>query len=83
MAELNGYLLTKEEEKACAELVKKMRSKGEFTFDFTAKVKMKAKTSKEAEEIFWRWENDVGIYTLSEWANVGALYVDDYIFEEE
>ena len=85
MAELNGYLLTKEEEKACAELVKKMRSKGEFTVDFTARVKIKAKTSKEAEDIFWRWQDDVANYTFSEWGNVGcgALYIDDMICDPE
>ena len=83
MAELNGYLLTKEEEKACAELVKKMRAKEEFTVDFTARVKIKAKTSKEAEDIFWRWQSDVVDYTLCEWINVGTLYVDNYILEKE
>lgn len=84
MAELNGYLLTKEEEKACAELIKKMRTKKEFTFDFSASVKIKAKTSKEAEDIFWRWQNDVVDYTLSEWDNVvGTLYIDNYILDVE
>lgn len=84
MAELNGYLLTKEEEKACAELVKKMRAKQDFNFDFSASVKIKAKTSKEAEDIFWRWQNDVVDYTLSEWDNVvGTLYIDNYILDVE
>ena len=84
MAELNGYLFTKEEEKACAELIKKMRTKKEFTFDFSARVIIKAKTTKEAEDIFWRWQNDVVDYTLGEWGgNVDTLYVDNYILEEE
>lgn len=83
MAELNGYLLTKEEEKACEKLIKKMRTKREFTFEFSASVKIKAKNSKEAEDIFWKWEDDVVNYTLSEWDNVSGLYVDNYILDEE
>ena len=83
MAELNGYLLTKEEEKACAELVKKMRSKKDFVFDFSAKVTIRAKTYEEAEDIFWNWQNDVGDYTLAEWSNVDALYIENFIGEEK
>lgn len=85
MAELNGYVLTKEEEKACENLVKKMRAKRDFIFEFSASVKIKAKNSKEAEGIFWKWAGDVGDYTLSEWGNVGCgrLYIDNYILDEE
>lgn len=83
MAELNGYLLTKEEEKACEKLVKKMRTKQNFNFDFSASVKIKAKNSKEAEDIFWQWENDVLDYTLSEWPDVSGLYIDNYILDPE
>lgn len=85
MAELNGYLLTKEEEKACENLVKKMRAKKDFIFEFSASVKIKAKNSKEAEDIFWKWEDDVASYTLSEWSDVGCggLYIDNYVLDEE
>lgn len=83
MAELNGYLLTKEEEKACESLIKKMRTKREFTFGFSASVKIKAKNYKEAEDIFWNWQSDVGDYTLSEWGNVSGLYIDNCILDEE
>lgn len=86
MAELNGYLLTKEEEKACEKLIKKMRTKKDFTLSFSASITIKAKTSKEAEDIFWRWQNDVADYTLSEWdgsVDGGALFIDNVICEEE
>lgn len=84
MAELNGYVLTKEEEKACESLIKKMRTKKEFNFDFAASVKIKAKNSREAEDIFWRWQEDVANYTLSEWDNVvNSLYISDFICEEK
>lgn len=83
MAELNGYLLTKEEEKACTELIKKMRHSEDFCFNFSASIKIKAKTPKEAEDIFWRWQSDVVDYTLAEWNNVGVLYIENFICEEE
>lgn len=81
MAELNGYLLTKEEEKACTELIKKMRDKKDFTCYFSASIKIKAKTTKEAEDIFWRWQSDVVDYTIT--SDVGALYIENYLLEEE
>ncbi len=34
MAEINGYLLTKEEEKACIELIKKLRERKMWDFLF-------------------------------------------------
>lgn len=52
MAEIKGYLLTEEEEKACANLVKKMREKRIYTINFLGCVKIKAKNSEEAKNIF-------------------------------
>lgn len=59
MAELNGYLLTKEEEWACAELVKKLRERKVYGLDFTGGVFVRAKTEGEAIDIFWEWVNEV------------------------
>lgn len=55
MAEIKGYLLTKEEEKACVDLVKKLREKRVFAIDFSGCVRVKAKTPEEASNIFWKW----------------------------
>ena len=84
MAELNGYVLTKEEEKACAELVKKMRTKKNFICSFSASIEIKAKNAQEAKDIFWRWQEDVANYTLSEWDNVvNSLDIYDVICDPE
>lgn len=59
MTELNGYLLTKEEEWACAKLVKKLRERKVYDLDFTGAVSVKAKTEDEAIDIFWEWVCEV------------------------
>lgn len=78
MAELNGYLLTKEEEKACAELVKKMRTKKNFFCSFSASIEIKAKNAQEAKDIFWQWQDDVASYTLSDYGTAGCGTFDIY-----
>ncbi len=68
--EIKGYLLTEEEEKACADLVKKMRKKKVFAIDFSGYVRIKAKTSEEATNIFWEWVGDLQDKSLIDWSGV-------------
>ncbi len=68
MAEIKGYLLTKEEEEACANLVKEMRKKKTFAVDFLGCVRVKAKTKEEAKEIFWNWVGDLQDKSLADWS---------------
>lgn len=68
MTEIKGYLLTEEEEKACANLVKKMREKKVFAVDFLGCVRIKAKTDEEAKNIFWNWVGDLQDKSLTDWS---------------
>lgn len=70
MAKINGYLLTKEEEKACVDLVKKLRERKTFAIDFSGYVRIKAKTSEEANDIFWEWVGDLQDKSLVDWYGV-------------
>lgn len=70
MAEISGYLLTKEEEKACVDLVKKLREKKVFTIDFSGYVFIKAKNSEEAQNIFWEWVYDFQNKSIYDWSGV-------------
>lgn len=70
MAEINGYLLTKEEEKACVDLVKKLRERKTFAIDFSGCVRIKAKTKEEANDIFWEWVGDLQDKSLVDWYGV-------------
>ena len=85
MIEINGYLLTKEEEKICEDLIKKMREKRVFTIDFTGSIRVKAKNREEAGEIFWNWVNDVQDNTLTNWSGtiVESPYFEKDGVEEE
>lgn len=80
MAEIKGYLLTKEEEKACADLVKKMRERKVFAVDFSGCVRVKAKTPEEASDIFWNWVGDLQDKSLVDWS--GTVTESPY-FENE
>jgi hypothetical protein len=80
MAEINGYLLTKEEEKACADLVKKLRERKTFSIDFSGYIQVKAKSHEEANEIFWNWVGDLQDKTLVDWS--GTIKQSPY-FENE
>lgn len=70
MAEINGYLLTKEEENACADLIKKLRERKVFTVDFSGYVFIKAKSQEEASDIFWEWVGDLQDKSLADWSGV-------------
>ena len=70
MSEIKGYLLTLEEEKACVALVKKMRERKVFAVDFSGTVKIKARTSEEASNIFWNWIGDLQDKSLVDWSEV-------------
>ena len=83
MAEINGYLLTEKEEKACVDLVKKMREETVFTIDFSGYIRIKAKTSEEAYNIFWEWVGDLQDKTLADWNRVVALPYFEYDGVEE
>ena len=85
MAEINGYLLTDEEEQACEELIKKMRKKRLFSVDFTGSIRIRAKSQDEATEIFWNWVGDIQDRTLGDWSRLIILSPDfDYnVIEEE
>ena len=82
MTEINGYLLTKEEEKACKELIKRMREKKIFEVDFTGSVRVKAKTYEEANEIFWNWVNDIHDLSASSSTIVQFYFENDGVEEE-
>lgn len=85
MAEINGYLLTKEEEKACEDLIKKMRKKRVLEINFTGCIRVKAKSHEEASEIFWNWVNDIQDNTLTDWSGtiVQSPYFENDGVEEE
>ena len=68
MAEIKGYLLTEEEEKACINLVKKLREKRVFAVDFSGCVRVKAKNCEEAQDIFWNWVGDLEDKSLVDWS---------------
>ncbi len=70
MAEIKGYLLTEEEEKACVNLVKKMRDKKVFVIDFLGDVRIKAKTAEEAKNIFRNWVGDLQDKSLLDWSGI-------------
>ena len=80
MAEIKGYFLTEEEEKACAELIKKMRDKKVFAIDFSGCVRVKAKNRDEAAETFWNWVGYIQDNSLVDWT--GAITQYPY-FEKE
>ena len=69
MAELNGYTLTKEEEKACVKLIKKMRKKTAYELGFTGDIAFKAKNEEEVKELFWEWEEKVKELTIEKFGN--------------
>lgn len=69
MAELNGYTLTKEEEKACLNLIKKMRKKRAYELGFTGYVSFKAKNEEEVNELFWEWADEVKELTIEKFGN--------------
>lgn len=85
MAEIEGYLLTKEEEKACVDLVKKMRERKVFAIDFSGCVRIKAKTHEEASNIFWNWVGDLQDKSLVDWYGVvtQSPYFENEGIEEE
>lgn len=83
MSEIKGYLLTEEEEKACAALVKKMRGETAFTIDFSGYIRIKAKTREEAYNIFWEWVGDLQDKTLADWDKVATLPYFEYDGVEE
>lgn len=83
MAEISGYLLTKEEEKACVDLVKKLRERKTFTIGFSGCVRIKAKTSEEANDIFWEWVEDLQDKGLTDWSGVVLPYFEKEGVEEE
>ena len=85
MPEINGYLLTEEEEKACAALVKKLRERKTFAIDFSGCVRVKAKTREEASDIFWEWVGDLQDKSLLDWSGVvtQSPYFENEGVEEE
>ena len=68
MAEIKGYFLTEEEERACINLVKKLREKKVFEIDFSGCVRVKAKNHEEASDIFWEWVGDLEDKSLADWS---------------
>lgn len=83
MAEINGYLLTEKEEKACVDLIKKMRKEKGFTIDFSGHVRIKVKDQEEAKNIFWEWLGDLQDRTLADWHGVVGLPYFEYDGIEE
>lgn len=84
MAELNGYLLSTEEEKACLDLVKELRKRTTFAVDFSGYVKIKAKTRQEANNIFWQWVESMQDTTSDDWFGIVSrpLFEKDGVEEE-
>ena len=85
MAEIKGYFLTEEEERACATLVKKLRERKVFAIDFSGYVRVKAKTSEEASNIFWSWVEDLRDKSLVDWSGTvtESPYFENEGIEEE
>lgn len=84
MTEINGYLLTKEEEKECMALVKWMRERKTYAINFSECVRIKAKTREEATDIFWEWISDMNDKTLTDWHGIVTLpYLKNISLEEE
>ena len=85
MSEIKGYLLTKEEEKACVDLVKKLRERKTFAIEFVGCVRVKAKNPDEASNIFWEWVGDMEDKSLTDWYGVITQnpYFDKECVEEE
>ena len=85
MAEIKGYLLTEEEEKACVDLVKKLRERRVYAIDFSGCVRIKAKNRDEASDIFWMWAGDLEDKSLADWSDVvtQAPYFEKEGIEEE
>ena len=65
MREIDGYLLTDEEAKACLKLIKRMRKK--YFVDCTCHLKMKAKDSEAAYDIAKNWATDIITFTADNW----------------
>ena len=74
MTEINGYLLTKEEEKACLDLVKKLRERKTYVIDFSGYVQVKAKTPQEANHLFWKWVEEMQDKTAGDWSGIIPQY---------
>lgn len=85
MSEIKGYLLTAEEEKACVDLVKKLRERKVFAIDFSGCIRVKAKTPEEASDIFWEWVGDLQDKSLIDWSGVviQSPYFENDGIEEE
>ena len=85
MSEIKGYLLTKEEENACVDLVKKMRERKIFAIYFSGCVRVKAKTKEEASDFFWEWVGDLQDKSLTDWYGVitQTPYFENEEIEEE
>lgn len=85
MAEIKGYLLTAEEERACVDLIKRLRERKTFAIDFSGCVRVKGKNKDEANEIFWNWVGDLQDKTLVDWSGVvtESPYFENEGIEEE
>jgi len=85
MSEIKGLLLTKEEEKACVDLIKKMREEKFYTFEFFGHIKIRATTREEANKIFKEWATDLQNTSRTNWGEiiVGSPYFNTNCFEEE
>ena len=68
MREIDGYLLTDEEAKACLKLIKQMRKR--YFADCNCRLEVKAKNSEEAYGIVKNWIADIGEYTDLNWNGV-------------
>lgn len=84
MSEIKGYLLTEEEERECLALIKELNKRKVFTIDFSGYVRIKAKNSEEASDIFWRWVGDLQDKTLDDWSTITqSPYFEKDCLEEE
>lgn len=82
MAEIKGYILTEEEQKACIDLVKSMREKEKvFIFHFTGSVKIKAENLKQANDFFGDWVEDIEDMSYYRY-NKSTVITDFPIFEK-
>lgn len=68
MREIDGYLLTDEEAKACLKLIKQMRKR--YFADCNCHLKIKAKDSEEAYSIVNNWITDIQELTDLNWNGV-------------
>jgi len=72
MTEINGYLLSTEEEKACLDLVKELRKRKTYVINFSGDIRVKAKNPQDANHLFWKWVEEMQDKTAGDWSGIAT-----------